>query len=218
MREHRGIGMTSERTRTRLVNQLRDMGIRNEQVLEQIRTIPRQLFIDEGLASRAYENTALPIGFGQTISQPYIVARMTEIILDGPHSKILEIGAGCGYQSVMLAHFADQVFAVERISALANKLRTRIQELRIPKVLVKYGDGMLGWPENAPFDAILGAAAPETIPEELLEQLKVGGRLIMPVGTEGQQKLVLITREGEEDFSEVVLDPVSFVPMLKGVS
>lgn len=217
MREHRGIGMTSERTRTRLVNQLRDMGIRNENVLEMIRTIPRHLFVDEGLATRAYENTALPIGFGQTISQPYIVARMTEIILEGPHQKILEIGAGCGYQSVMLAAFADKVYAVERISALANKLRSRIQNLRIPKILVKYGDGMQGWPENAPFDAILGAAAPEEVPRELLQQLKIGGRLIMPVGPDGQQQLTLITRESEEEFAEVTLDPVSFVPMLKGV-
>lgn len=218
MREHRGIGMTSVRTRTRLVNQLREMGIENEAVLDAIKVVPRHLFIDEGLASRAYENTALPIGHGQTISQPYIVAKMTELILQGPHEKVLEIGAGCGYQSAVMSEFATQIYAIERISVLTNKLRSRIQNLRYRNILVKYGDGMLGWPENAPFDAILAAAAPESIPPALLDQLKIGGRLVIPVGTESGQVLMQITRETEEDYTETVLDPVSFVPMLQGLN
>lgn len=217
-RAQRGIGMTSERTRIRLAKQLIDMGISNKEVLEQIKIVPRHLFIDEGLASRAYENTALPIGHGQTISQPYIVARMTEILLNGPHDKVLEIGAGSGYQSAVLAKFVSKIFAVERIAPLAIKLRERIQQLRYPNILVKHGDGMEGWAENGPYDAILAAAAPVVVPPKLLEQLKIGGRLIIPVGSEGQQTLLLITREDETNFSEEKLDAVSFVPMRSGVS
>lgn len=218
MNNHLGIGMTSERTRIRLVRLLRDMGISDPQVLNVIQTTPRHLFVDEGLASRAYENTALPIGHGQTISQPYIVARMTELLLQGPVVKVLEIGAGCGYQTVILAQFAKQVYAIERISMLANKLRSRIQDLRYRNILVKHGDGILGWPENGPYDAILAAAAPLQVPPMLLQQLKIGGRLVIPVGSEGQQQLMLITREDEDIFKESILDPVSFVPMRQGVS
>ncbi|MFK8066754.1 MAG: protein-L-isoaspartate(D-aspartate) O-methyltransferase [Gammaproteobacteria bacterium] len=210
--------MTSERTRVRLVRQLTQMGISNPEVLNQIKTVPRHLFIDEGLASRAYENTALPIGHGQTISQPYIVARMTELLLQGPLEKVLEIGAGCGYQSAVLSEFADKVFAVERIASLAIKLRERIQQLRYPNILVKHGDGMEGWAENSPYDAILVAAAPVVVPPQLLQQLKVGGRLIIPVGNESSQTLLLITREDETNYSEEKLDAVSFVPMRSGVS
>ncbi len=219
MSEHRGIGMTSERTRIRLVNQLKDMGITNQQVLDNIQNTPRHLFVDEGLASRGYENTALPIGHGQTISQPYIVAKMTELLLDGPIEKVLEIGAGCGYQSAILSQFANQVYAVERIAPLVNKLRERIQQLRYRNILVKHGDGMLGWEENSPYDAILAAAAPTSIPPKLLEQLKIGGRLVIPIGREGgHQDLLLITREDEDRYKEQKLDAVSFVPMRSGVS
>lgn len=218
MNNHLGIGMTSERTRIRLVKLLRDMGISDPQVLNVIQTTPRHLFVDEGLASRAYENTALPIGYGQTISQPYIVARMTELLLQGPVVKVLEIGAGCGYQTVILAQFAKQVYAIERISMLANKLRSRIQDLRYRNILVKHGDGMLGWPENGPYDAILAAAAPLQVPTVLLQQLKIGGRIVIPVGNEGQQQLMLIRREDEDTYKETILDPVSFVPMRQGVS
>lgn len=217
MNEHRGIGMTSERTRIRLVKQLREMGIVNAQVLNAIQTTPRHLFVDEGLATRAYENTALPIGHGQTISQPYIVAKMTELLVGEPLGKVLEIGAGCGYQSVILSQFADQVYAVERIAPLAIKLRERIQQLRIRNILVKHGDGMAGWEENGPFDAILAAAAPVVVPPNLLDQLKIGGRLVIPVGSEGQQDLLLVTREDQDTYKEQKLDVVSFVPMRSGV-
>ncbi len=219
MSEHRGIGMTSERTRVRLVKQLREMGIADPQVLNTIQTTPRHLFVDEGLASRAYENTALPIGHGQTISQPYIVARMTELLLaQGSLTKVLEIGAGCGYQSVILSQLVDQVYAVERIAPLVNKLREKIQQLRYRNILVRHGDGMQGWPENGPYDAILAAAAPVTVPPKLLEQLKIGGRLVIPVGSQGHQDLLLITREDENSYNEEKLDAVSFVPMRSGVS
>lgn len=210
--------MTSKRTRVRLVKQLREMGISNPQVLNAIQTTPRHLFIDEGLATRAYENTALPIGHGQTISQPYIVAKMTELLVGGSLQKVLEIGAGCGYQSVILSRFADHVYAVERIAPLAIKLRERIQQLRIRNILVKHGDGMLGWEENGSFDAILVAAAPVVVPPKLRDQLKIGGRMVIPVGSEGKQDLLLVTREDQDNYQEQKLDIVSFVPMLSGVS
>ena len=210
--------MTSERTRVRLVKQLKAMGISSPQVLDAIQATPRHLFVDEGLASRAYENTALPIGHGQTISQPYIVARMTELLLEGSLGKVLEIGAGCGYQSVILSQLADQVYAVERIAPLALKLREKIQQLRYRNILVRHGDGMDGWEDNGPYDAILVAAAPVVVPPKLLDQLKIGGRLVIPVGNEGQQALLLITREDEGSYNQQKLDAVSFVPMRAGVS
>lgn len=193
------------------------MGITSEPVLDLIRTTPRHLFVDEALASRAYENTALPIGFGQTISQPYVVAAMTQILLDtGPVSRVLEIGGGCGYQSAVLARVATQVYTVERIAALANRLRTRLYELKISNVRVRHGDGRLGWAAHAPFDAILVAAAAAVAPPKLLEQLAPGGRAIMPIGRQGEQMLTLIRRT-ESGFEEERLQRVSFVPLLENV-
>lgn len=213
----RGIGMTSQRARDRLVTLLREMGIRSPQVLELIRNTPRHIFVDEALASRAYENTALPIGYGQTISQPYIVARMTEALLAGaPLRKVLEIGAGCGYQTAILAQVAERVYSIERIEALVTRLRERLFALKYRQVRVRHGDGAHGWPEVAPFDAILVAAAPLGVPAPLLEQLALGGRLIIPVGEAGRQQLLLITRT-EDGYLEQRLDGVSFVPMRDGL-
>lgn len=209
--------MTSQRARDRLVDQIRKMGIGSEQVLQLIRTTPRHLFVDEALASRAYENNALPIGFGQTISQPYIVAAMTEALLGGgPLENVLEIGAGCGYQSVILSHVAKTVYSVERIGALASKLRVRLHELRVNNVRVLHGDGTLGWDKHAPFDAVLVAAAAFGVPQALTDQLAVGGRLVIPVGQPGSQKLMLITKTAA-GLEEQVLELVSFVPMVDGV-
>jgi len=213
-----GIGMTSQRARNRLVSQLRDMGISSEKVLELIRTTPRHLFVDEALASRAYENTALPIGFGQTISQPYIVAAMTEYLLKtGGVEKVLEIGAGSGYQTVILAQLAKSVFSVERIAALVDKLRPRLRDLRISNVRIKHDDGFAGWPSNAPYEAILVAAAPVQVPNGLLEQLAVGGRLIIPIGPFGAQKLRVFTRS-RKGIKESSLEQVSFVPLVDGTN
>src|ERR1700684_2576997 len=177
-----GIGMTSARTRDRLVQRLRDQGIANPAVLERIKNVPRHIFVDEALGSRAYEDTALPIGFGQTISQPYIVARMTEALLDGgPLGRVLEIGTGCGYQTAVLAPLVERIFSIERIEALYKRARERLKALEIRNVKLKHGDGAKGWKPQAPFDAILVAAAPLTIPESLVAQLALGGRLIVPV-------------------------------------
>lgn len=216
--EQLGIGMTSQRARNRLVAKLREMGIKSESVLELIRTVPRHLFVDEALSSRAYENTALPIGHGQTISQPFVVAQMTEVLLaTGPLQTVLEIGAGCGYQSAVLARLANKVYAIERLATLANKLRSRLHKLELNNVRVRHGDGRLGWPEMAPFDAILVAAAAVDIPQSLLSQLNVGGRLVIPVGALGAQDLMLLTRTGDS-FTEERLDRVSFVPLLEGTA
>jgi protein-L-isoaspartate(D-aspartate) O-methyltransferase len=193
------------------------MGITSEVVLDVIRTTPRHLFVDEALASRAYENTALPIGFGQTISQPYVVAAMTQVLIEsGPMTRVLEIGGGCGYQSAILARVARQVYTIERIAALANRLRTRLYDLKISNVRVRHGDGRLGWPAHAPFDAILVAAAAASVPGALLEQLAVGGRAIMPVGRQGEQMLTLIRRT-EDGYEEEALQRVTFVPLLENV-
>jgi protein-L-isoaspartate(D-aspartate) O-methyltransferase len=217
MEEHlRGIGMTSQRARDRLVKRLGVMGIRSEQVLEAVRRTPRHYFVDEALASRAYENTALPIGYGQTISQPYIVARMTETLVDsGSLNKVLEVGGGCGYQTAILAGLAERVYTIERIRPLADRLRDRVSELHLNNVMVRHGDGNDGWPECAPFDAILVAAAPAGLPEALSEQLTVGGRLIIPLGDQQLQQLVLFER-GTRGIRRTALDTVKFVPMLKG--
>ena len=201
-----------------MAEQLRGMGIRNEQVLELVRAVPRHLFVDEALASRAYENNALPIGYGQTISQPYIVAAMTEVLVDtGKMNNVLEIGAGCGYQSAFLANFAERVHSIERIAPLANKLRTRLWDLKINNVRVRHGDGLEGWPKNAPFDAILVAAAAVGVPQALVEQLAIGGRMIIPVGRSGHQELLLITR-GEEGVEQQKLETVTSVPLLEGMA
>ena len=211
-----GIGMTSARTRDRLVQRLRDHGIRSTDVLEQIRNVPRHLFVDEALASRAYEDTALPIGLGQTISQPYVVARMTEALLDGfKGEKVLEIGTGCGYQTAVLAPLVKKIYTVERIPELQRKAKQRLRELDIYNVQFRPGDGWEGWAKYAPYDGILVAAAAPELPEKLLEQLAPGGRLIMPVGPSGRQQLVMVTRR-DDHFEQVSLGAVSFVPLVKG--
>ncbi len=212
-----GIGMTSARTRERLVQRLRDQGITNAAVLDQIRNVPRHLFVDEALATRAYEDTALPIGYGQTISQPYVVARMTEALLENATpGKVLEIGTGCGYQTAVLAPLVRFIFSVERINALLDRARMRFRELKIQNVHVRHGDGFQGWPAHGPYDAILMAAAPLALPKVLFDQLAPGGRLIAPVGPEGKQQLVRITKRGEELHTET-LGLVSFVPLLQGL-
>ena len=212
-----GIGMTSLRTRDRLVQRLRDQGITNLTVLDRIRNLPRHIFVDEALASRAYEDTALPIGFGQTISQPYIVARMSEALLDGPPLKrVLEVGTGCGYQTAVLAPLVERIYTIERIEGLQKRARARLKELGVGNVRFKVGDGSIGWRSQAPFDGILVAAAPLIVPEELIEQLAVGGRLVVPAGPEGKQQLLRIVRR-EEGIEQKVLGAVSFVPLVGGV-
>jgi protein-L-isoaspartate(D-aspartate) O-methyltransferase len=213
-----GIGMTSARTRERLIQRLRDSGISNPLVLDQIRNVPRHLFVDEALATRAYEDTALPIGHGQTISQPFVVARMTEALLEGGQpGKVLEIGTGCGYQTAVLAPLVRFVYSVERIAALLDRARVRLRELGIRNVHLRHGDGFQGWPAHGPYDGILMAAAPLALPQVLFEQLAPGGRLIAPVGPEGRQQLVRMTKRGDEMHSET-LGLVSFVPLLKGTT
>src|ERR1700742_2542341 len=213
-----GIGMTSARTRDRLVQRLRDQGITNLSVLDRIRNVPRHIFIDEALGTRAYEDTALPIGFGQTISQPYIVARMTEALLEGgPLTNVLEVGTGCGYQTAVLSPLVDRLYTIERIEPLVTRAKERIKELGIRNVRFRHGDDSPGWNANAPFDGILVAAAPLVVPEELIKQLKVGGRLLVPVGAEGEQELIRFTRK-EQRVEPQSLGPVAFVPLLGGVS
>lgn len=208
--------MTSQRTRDRLVQRLQEEGVSNMQVLAVIRNTPRHIFVDEALASRSYEDTALPIGYGQTISQPYVVARMTAALLEsGPLQRVLEVGTGSGYQAAVMAPLAGEVFSVERIRPLLEQARQRLSELRLRNVRLKHSDGSWGWPEFAPFDAIIATAAPEQVPESLLAQLAVGGRLVMPVGPQGMQELVLLTRTAD-GIERQVLDQVSFVPMLGG--
>lgn len=213
-----GIGMTSARTRDRLIQRLRDQGITDLRVLERIRHVPRHIFVDEALASRAYEDTALPIGFSQTISQPYIVARMTAALLaGGPLKKVLEVGTGCGYQTAVLAPLVGKIYSLERIQALQTRAGQRLRELGIENVLLKHGDGLAGWKSQAPFDGIIAAAAPLSVPEALIKQLAKGGRLIVPVGPEGEQRLLRIVR-GAKGLEQQLLGPVSFVPMLGGVT
>jgi protein-L-isoaspartate(D-aspartate) O-methyltransferase len=215
---HTGIGMTSARTRDRLVQRLREQGIHDLRVLERIRSLPRHIFVDEALASRAYEDTALPIGWGQTISQPYIVARMTQALLSGGlPGKVLEVGFGCGYQTAVLAPFAEKIFSIERVEPLVAPTRERLKELQIRNVKLKHGDGMKGWPTQAPFDGIIVAAAPLAVPDALLNQLATGGRLVVPVGPEGQQQLLRLTRR-ETGFHKEMLGAVAFVPLLAGVT
>ncbi len=212
-----GIGMTSARTRDRLVQRLREQGISNLAVLDRIRNVPRHIFVDEALASRAYEDTALPIGFGQTISQPYIVARMSEALLEGGAlGKVLEIGTGCGYQTAVLAPLVGRIFTIERIAALQARARALLKELTVRTVRFRHGDGALGWKSQAPFDGILVAAAPLSIPEALVSQLAPGGRLICPVGPEGEQQLLRLTRR-EQGIERKLLGPVAFVPLLAGL-
>ena len=212
-----GIGMTSQRTRFRLIAKLREMGIVSEDILSVIMNTPRHIFVDEALASRAYENIALPIGYNQTISQPYIVARMIEVLLSaGGIKNVLEVGTGCGYQTAILAQLVRRVYSIERIDALLKKARQKLHLLQCNHVRVKYGDGNMGWPQYAPFDGIIVSAAPTGVPEILPEQLAMNGRMVIPVGSLGKQQLLLITRR-ETGFEEERLDMVSFVPMLEGI-
>lgn len=211
-----GIGMTSARTRERLVQRLKDNGIRDQRVLDRIRETPRHLFVDEALETRAYEDTALPIGNGQTISQPWVVARMTEALLaGGTLDKVLEVGTGCGYQTTVLAPLVGKVYTVERINALLVNARRRFRELGLRNVRAKHSDGSWGWPEHGPFDGILVTAAPEEIPAGLLEQLADGGRMIIPVGPAGTQELTMVERKGHV-FETSEIDRVTFVPLLGG--
>jgi protein-L-isoaspartate(D-aspartate) O-methyltransferase len=215
-----GIGMTSARTRDRLVERLKAEGIKNAAVLERIRAVPRHLFVDEALASRAYEDTALPIGFGQTISQPYVVAAMTSALVEGAEGKlarVLEIGTGCGYQTAVLAPFARHIYSVERIQPLLARARSLLAELKISNVSLRHADGWHGWRSQAPFNGIIVAAAPELVPPELYEQLDDGGRLVIPIGARGQQTLLRVTRVGTEFHREELL-PVSFVPFVEGTA
>ncbi len=209
--------MTSQRTRERLIQRLRDEGIRSHKVLGTIRNTPRHIFVEEALASRAYEDTALPIGHGQTISQPYIVARMTEVLLeDGPLDTVLEVGTGSGYQTAVLAQLVKRVYSVERISALQRMARSRFQAMNLRNVRLKHTDGGMGLPEYAPFDGIIVTAAPEGIPRTLVEQLKPGGRMVLPIGTRQEQVLVKVTRT-ESGYEKEILEQVVFVPLLGGV-
>jgi protein-L-isoaspartate(D-aspartate) O-methyltransferase len=217
MQNHQGIGMTSQRTRDRLVQRLRDGGIKNDRVLEVIRTTPRHIFLDEAMAHRAYEDTSLPIGHGQTISQPFIVAKMTEVLLqDGVPDVVLEVGTGSGYQSAVLSRLIPKVYTVERIHGLLQKARECHRALKINNIYSKHSDGSWGWPEHAPYPAIMVTAAPEEVPQSLLEQLAIGGRMVVPVGSRtGAQSLKLITRN-HKGYEEQTLESVKFVPMLDG--
>jgi len=212
-----GIGMTSARTRERLVQRLQEQGIADQRVLDRIRSVPRHLFMDEALATRAYEDTALPIGFGQTISQPFVVAKMTEALLAaGEAPRVLEIGTGCGYQTAVLSPLVTEIYTIERIAPLLGRARRTLRELRIRNVNFRHDDGSIGWAARAPFDGILLTAAPHTVPPALFEQLKIGGRLIAPVGAEGKQELFLYTK-GETRIDRQSLGAVSFVPLVSGL-
>ena len=212
----RGIGMTSARTRDRLVQRLKHHGIRSEAVLEQIRNVPRHLFVDEALASRAYEDTALPIGLGQTISQPWVVARMTEALLgDAEVETVLEIGTGCGYQTAVMAPLVKKIYTVERIPELLKKTRQRLRALDIYNVQFRPGDGWEGWPKYAPYDGIIVTAAAPHLPEKLLQQLAPDGRMVIPVGPPGFQDLLLVIRK-DDHFEQASLGAVSFVPLVPG--
>jgi len=214
---HSGIGMTSQRTRLRMVERLRAEGITDERVLGAMGEIPRHIFVDEALASRAYEDMALPIGFGQTISQPLIVARMTEIARNGRElGRVLEVGTGCGYQTAVLAKLARQVFTIERLQPLVPRARAHLRELKLLNVRYRHGDGYQGLPEEAPFDAIVITAAATHVPEALKEQLAPGGRIVVPLGS-AEQHLVVIERS-PRGFTESRLDPVRFVPLMPGIS
>ena len=211
-----GIGMTSQRTRARMIERLREKGIRNEAVLRAMAAVPRHVFVEEALASRAYEDTAVPLGMGQTISQPFVVARMIELLLNGRSSlgRTLEVGAGCGYQAAVLAQLTTEVYSLERLGPLLEKAKANMRQLKQFNVRLKHADGQFGLPEAGPFDSIIVAAAGMKVPPALLEQLALGGRLVLPVGTT-EQYLSFIERTPQA-FVETRLDPVRFVPLLPG--
>ena len=211
-----GVGMTSQRTRDRLVQRLRDQGITDERILDVINSTPRHAFVDEALAHRAYEDIALPIGFNQTISQPFIVARMTEALLaEGPLDRVLEVGTGSGYQAAVLAQLVNKVYTVERISGLLEKAVSRFRLLGLRNIQYKHDDGVMGWPARGPYDGIIVTASPRRVPDELIEQLKVGGRMVIPVGQANHQELILLCKTRDGMTSEV-LEAVRFVPLLGG--
>ncbi|MBI5437693.1 MAG: protein-L-isoaspartate(D-aspartate) O-methyltransferase [Nitrosomonadales bacterium] len=211
-----GIGMTSQRTRMRMIERLREQGIKDEAVLAAMFEVPRHLFVDEALASRAYDDVSLPINFNQTISQPYIVARMTEVLRAGDHplNRVLEIGTGCGYQAAVLAQVAKEVYTVERIRLLYERAKKLLSDLKMRNVGVRYADGSAGFPEAAPFDGIVMTAAAPVLSAVLREQLAVGGRMVLPVGIQ-EQWLYLVERDAR-GFRETKLEPVKFVPLLTG--
>lgn len=221
--ELKGEGMTSQRARDRLAASLKESGIRDARVIEVIRNLPRHHFIDQALHSRAYENTALPIGHGQTISQPWVVARMTEVLLEhfdakqGMPKKVLEIGTGSGYQAAVLTALVPELFTVERIEELLRQARRRFRQLGITNLRSRHDDGKLGWPDEAPFDAIILTAAGDTIPTRILDQLTPTGVLVAPVGSASSQTLIRMRGDGEGDFIQEELGPVSFVPLLGGI-
>lgn len=211
-----GIGMTSERTRRRLIDQVRAMGVTDHRVLEVMFALPRQAFIDEALANRAYDNISLPIGYGQTISQPYIVGLMTQTLFNKPRAKVLEIGTGCGYQTAVLAPLCDEVISVERILKLHRRARDLIYDLRIRNVKFRHGDGFAGIQEHAPYDGILAAAVSEDIPSELIDQLGIGGRLVMPVGR-GDHQVLIVADKTSSGLKKQEIEAVRFVPRLAGL-
>lgn len=224
---HTRAGLTPERMRERMVERLATSGIRHPAVLAAMNHVPRHRFVDEGLSSRAYDDTALPIGHAQTISQPYVVGRMTELVLaDLPvlprQARVLEIGTGCGYQAAVLAQVVGEVFSIERIRALHDRARDNLRALRIPNLRLVYGDGLLGLPDAGPFDAMLIAAAGDALPDALLDQLKIGGRALAPLamtrGRAGEQTLCLFVRTGRSNWSTTLLDAVRFVPLRPGIA
>lgn len=214
--EVKGIGMTSQRTRERMVKRLREQGISNAAVMDVMRNTPRHMFVDEALAQRAYEDSSLPIGYSQTLSQPYIVARMTELLLAaGSLQRVLEVGTGSGYQTAILAQLVDRVYSVERIKPLQSKARQRLRSLRLNNVQLAHSDGGMGWEQHAPYDGILASAAPEQIPEQLLAQLAVGGRMVIPVGIDTQHLQLVVRTPG--GFESEIVDEVRFVPLRPGL-
>jgi len=213
---HSGVGMTSQRTRLRMVERLRTQGIADEVILSVIGSIPRHIFVEEALASRAYEDVSLPINYGQTISSPWTVARMSELLRANEQlGKVLEVGTGCGYQTAVLAHVAEKVYSIERIGPLLTRTRIRLQELQIRNIHLRHADGLHGFVEAAPFDGIIMTAVATHIPSSLLEQLSVGGRMVFPKGTQ-KQNLCMIERTSA-GYSETILEEVNFVPLLSGV-
>ena len=211
-----GIGMTSQRTRDRLIHRLKEQGIKNLDVLQTMAKTPRHIFLDEALAHRAYEDSALPIGFQQTLSQPYTVARMTELLVEnGPRLRVLEVGTGSGYQTTVLAQLVERVYSVERIKPLQDKARERLRLLGLNNVHLRHADGGFGWADRGPFDGIISTAAPTQVPPELIEQLAVGGRLVIPIGDDREQHLHVIDRM-ENTVKVGVIEPVKFVPLQSG--